>query len=110
VANGKILSKTPFEQLYIASAGHDAGISMGAGLYLYNHLLENKRAAPIYSAYTGSRFSNEQIEEYLKSRGIAYKRLSDEELFDKVSDKLIEPGVVGWFNGRAEFGPRALGG
>lgn len=110
VANGKVLSQTPFEHLYIPSAGHDAGISMGAGLYLYNHILDMPRAEPIYSAYTGSRFSNEQIETYLKERGVKYTRLSDEELYDKVTDKLLEPGVVGWFSGRAEFGPRALGG
>lgn len=109
VANGKVLSKTGFEKLYIPSAGHDAGISMGAGLYLYNQILDNPRAAPIYSAYTGSRFTNEEIETYLQGRGIKYTRMSDEELYDKVTDKLLEPGVVGWFSGRAEFGPRALG-
>ncbi|MCB0697451.1 MAG: carbamoyltransferase, partial [Chitinophagaceae bacterium] len=104
------LSSTQFEKLYIPSAGHDAGISMGAGLYLYNHILDNPRADAIYSAYTGSRFTNEQIEAYLKERGIAYTRLNDDEVYDKITDKLIEPGVVGWFSGRAEFGPRALGG
>lgn len=109
VANGKVLSKTGFEKLYIPSAGHDAGISMGAGLYLYNQILDNPRAEPIYSAYTGSRFTNEEIETYLQGRGIKYTRMSDEELYDKVTDKLLEPGVVGWFSGRAEFGPRALG-
>lgn len=110
VANGKVLSQTPFERLYIPSAGHDAGISMGAGLYLYNHILDMPRAEPIYSAYTGSRFSNEEIEAYLKERGVKYTRYSDDELYDRVTEKLLEPGVVGWFSGRAEFGPRALGG
>ena len=109
VANGKVAEATGFTAVYIPSAGHDAGISMGAALYLYNHVLSLPRAAPIYSAYTGSRFSNEEIETFLKSRNIVYKRLPDEELFDIVTNKLIEPGVVGWFNGRAEFGPRALG-
>jgi carbamoyltransferase len=110
VANGKILSSTNFEHLYIPSAGHDAGISMGAALYVYNHELKQPRGEAVYSAYTGSRFTNEDIEQFLKSRDIKYTRLSDEELYDKVTDKLIEPGVVGWFSGRAEFGPRALGG
>lgn len=109
VANGKILSHTKFEHLYIPSAGHDAGIAMGAALYVYNHELNQPRIKPIYSAYTGSKFTNEEIEEFLKSRNIKYTRLSDEALYDKVTDKLIEPGVVGWFSGRAEFGPRALG-
>ncbi|MBC7903743.1 MAG: carbamoyltransferase [Gemmatimonadaceae bacterium] len=109
VANGKIAEATGFEGVYIPSAGHDAGISMGSALYQYNHVLDQPRAKPVYSAYTGSRFSNEEIETFLKSRNIKYRRLPDDELFDVVTDKLIEPGVVGWFNGRAEFGPRALG-
>jgi carbamoyltransferase len=109
VANGKVAEATGFTGVYIPSAGHDAGISMGAALYLYNHVLEQPRVAAIYSAYTGSKFSNEEVEAFLKSRNIKYRRLNDEDLYDVVTDKLIEPGVVGWFTGRAEFGPRALG-
>jgi carbamoyltransferase len=109
VANGKIIEQTTFENLYIPSAGHDAGISMGSALYAYNHILKQKRGSAIYSAYTGSKFSNEEIEAILKAKNIAYERLSDEALYDKITAKLIEPGVVGWFSGRAEFGPRALG-
>lgn len=109
VANGKIVAATGFESVYIPSAGHDAGISMGSALYQYNHVLGQPRAKPVYSAYTGSRFSNDEIETYLQSRQITYRRLNNEELYDVVTNKLIEPGVVGWFNGRAEFGPRALG-
>lgn len=110
VANGKLTRNTPFSKVYIPSAGHDAGISMGAALYVYNHELKQPRAKPVWSAYTGSRFTNEEIERYLQSRHIEYERLDDATLFDKVSDQLINAGVVGWFNGRAEFGPRALGG
>jgi carbamoyltransferase len=110
VANGKFIGKTGFEKLYIPSAGHDAGLSMGSALYHYHQNLGMPRTAPVYSAYTGSHFSNEEIESLLKERGIAYKRLEDNILYEKVVDKLIEPGVVGWFSGRAEFGPRALGG
>lgn len=109
VANGKLTRNTGFKQIYIPSAGHDAGISMGAALYAYNHTLRQPRSAPVWSAYTGSRFSNETIEAYLQSRNIAYTRYNDDELYDKVSDQLINAGVVGWFSGRAEFGPRALG-
>jgi carbamoyltransferase len=110
VANGKIIENTAFEQLYIPSAGHDAGISMGSALYTYNHILKQPRGAAVYNAYTGSRFTNDEIEIYLQSRGIEYERLDDETLYNRITDKLIEPGVVGWFSGRAEFGPRALGG
>jgi carbamoyltransferase len=110
VANGKIVAATGFDNVYIPSAGHDAGISMGSALYLYNHMLDMPRSAPLYSAYTGSRFTNDEIETILKQEQIKYRRLDDHELFDTVTNKLIEPGVVGWFSGRAEFGPRALGG
>ena len=110
VANGKITLNTSFEHVYIPSAGHDAGISMGAALYVNNQVLKNPRQPAIWSAYTGSRFSNDEIEAYLKSRNIEYRNLPDEELYDVVSDQLINAGVVGWFSGRAEFGPRALGG
>jgi carbamoyltransferase len=109
VANGKITERTPFTNVYIPSAGHDAGTSMGSALYQFNHVLKQPRQPAIYNAYTGSKFTNDEIETFLKSKNIKYSKLPDEELFDKVTDKLIEPGVVGWFNGRAEFGPRALG-
>ena len=109
VANGKVLEKTAFKNLYIPSAGHDAGISMGSALYAYNHILKKPRGKAIYNAYTGSRFTNDEIEILLKDRGIAYVKMEDGPLFDKITDMLIQPGVVGWFNGRAEFGPRALG-
>jgi carbamoyltransferase len=109
VANGKILNNSDFENLYIPSAGHDAGIAMGSGLYVYNQVLDKPRAEPIYSAYTGSKFCNEEIEVYLKSRNIQYTRYSDADLYDRVTARLIDSGVIGWFQGRAEFGPRALG-
>jgi len=109
VANGKLTRNTPFRNVYIPSAGHDAGISMGAALYVYHQLLDRPRTEAVWSAYTGSRFSNEEIEVYLQSRNIAYQRYPDAELYQKVADRLIDAGVIGWFSGRAEFGPRALG-
>jgi carbamoyltransferase len=110
VTNGKILSNTPFKKVYIPSAGHDAGISMGAAFYANHHLLGGKRQRPIYSAYTGPSFTNDQIEAVLQANGVEYKLLTDQNIYDMVSGKLIDGGVVGWFTGRAEFGPRALGG
>jgi carbamoyltransferase len=109
VANGKITRNTSFKNIYIPSAGHDAGIAMGSALYVYNQILNNKKAEPIFTAYTGSCFSNDEIENYLQSRNIIYKKLDDEKLYAITTDCLINGGVVGWFNGRAEFGPRALG-
>ncbi len=109
VANGKITRNTPFKEVYIPSAGHDAGISMGAAMYVHHQTLSNKREPSIRSAYTGSHFSNAAIADLLKGKKIHFVQYSDEELFEIVSDSLINGGVVGWFNGRAEFGPRALG-
>ena len=109
VANGKFIGSTGFEKLYIPSAGHDAGLSMGSALYQVHQVLKQPRTAPVLSAYTGSKFSNEEIETLLKQKGIQYERLEDIALYERVVAKLIEPGVVGWFSGRAEFGPRALG-
>lgn len=110
VANGKILSNTPFTHIYIPSAGHDAGISMGAALYTQHVTEQLPRQPAIYSAYTGSRFTNEEIKALLMEKQIPFTELPDEALYDKVTGRLINGGVVGWFTGRAEFGPRALGG
>ncbi|HLX90547.1 MAG TPA: carbamoyltransferase [Puia sp.] len=109
VANGKITRKTPFRKIYIPSAGHDAGIAMGAALYVYNQILHQPKAAPIFTPYTGSRFSNEEIETILHSTGTDSEKLEDRLLFAAISECLVDGGVVGWFSGRAEFGPRALG-
>lgn len=110
VANGKFIGRTGFKNLYIPSAGHDAGLSMGSAMYYYHNDLNRPRVAPVYSAYTGSSFSNDYIESMLKERGIQYERLDDDTLYDRVVEMLMRPGVVGWFSGKAEFGPRALGG
>jgi carbamoyltransferase len=110
VANGKISRNTGFSNIYIPSAGHDAGISMGSALYVYNHLLQQPRVEPVWSAYTGCCYSNAEIETYLRSRNIDFTKYTDAELYEVVAEKLINAGVVGWFSGRAEFGPRALGG
>jgi carbamoyltransferase len=110
VANGKITRNTPFKEVYIPSAGHDAGISMGSALYVQHHTLGFPRQQAIWSAYTGSSFVNDEIEAMLQSRSISYKKVGDDELYDLVSNRLIDAGVIGWFSGKAEFGPRALGG
>lgn len=110
VANGKILNNTLFKNIYIPSAGHDAGISMGAALYTQHQLVNYERQPAIRSAYTGSRFTNSEIKKILTEKNISFKELDDEKLFDRITDCMIKGGVVGWFTGRAEFGPRALGG
>ena len=109
VANGKITRNTPFKNVYIPSAGHDAGISIGAALYV-QHQQEKLKRQPIFTACTGSKFSNEQIKNMLIEKNIGFTELVDEKLYDVVTDCLINGGVVGWMSGRSEFGPRALGG
>jgi carbamoyltransferase len=109
VANGKITRSTGFESLYVPSAGHDAGIAMGAALYVQHQILGYKPREVQWSPYTGSRFSDKDVQAFLAKKNIAYKWMPDPELFDYISEKLIAGAVVGWFNGPAEFGPRALG-
>lgn len=109
VANGKILEKTSFKNVYIPSAGHDAGTALGSALWLYNHILEQERLPAIYNAYTGAKFTNEEVEACLKSQHVEYTKYNDDELLEVVSDALVNGKVIGWFQGRAEFGPRALG-
>ncbi len=109
VANGKLVASTSFEKLFVPPAGHDAGTSIGAALYALHQVDNQPRASFRHDAYTGARFSNEQIEAYLQSRGISYQRFTDEELFPHVAEALHQGAVIGWFQGRAEFGPRALG-
>ncbi|MEZ5028746.1 MAG: carbamoyltransferase C-terminal domain-containing protein [Ferruginibacter sp.] len=110
VANGKILSNTSFKKMYIPSAGHDAGISMGAALYTQHQVLQYPRQPVIMNAYTGSRYSNHEIKKLLTGKEVTFTEMADEDLYNHVTGCLINGGVVGWFTGRAEFGPRALGG
>lgn len=110
VANGKIKLNTPFKHIYIPSAGHDAGISMGAGLFTYFKENPHGKRTHIMNAYLGSIFSNTAIKEYLKEQKMDFVEMPDDDVFETVTNELIQGGVVGWFTGRAEFGPRALGG
>jgi carbamoyltransferase len=82
---------------------------MGAAQYVYHQILSQSRVPAIYSACTGSHFTNDYIISLLNEKNIPFKQLEDEALFEYVADKIVNAGVVGWFNGRAEFGPRALG-
>ncbi|SDD38542.1 carbamoyltransferase [Algoriphagus faecimaris] len=109
VANGKLIQNTSFEELYIPSAGHDAGIAMGAAQFEFFQNQKNQRIAPLYNANLGISFSNEQIREVLIRMELEFTFLEDKELFSFVAKKISESNVVGFFDGSAEFGPRALG-
>ncbi|MAW21507.1 MAG: carbamoyltransferase [Flavobacteriales bacterium] len=109
VVNGRILENTNFKNIYIPPAGHDAGTSIGSALYLYNQILGHSRMPEISSAYFGKKSTQDEVMRILNKLGVKYSILSDDELFEKVSERLISGGVIGWFQGRAEFGSRALG-
>lgn len=109
VANGKIIKNTPFKRLYIPPAAHDAGTAIGAALFFYHQKLGNPRSPATLHGYFGSQATDNEIETLLTGKNISYRKLADEELNDLVTDKIIDGGVIGWFQGRAEFGPRALG-
>jgi len=109
VANGKILENTPFKNIYIPSAGNDAGTSIGSALYLYNHILGKDRLPETTTAYFGKKATQSEIISALDAKGVEYSVLTDDKLFEKVVSKLVNGGVIGWFQGRAEFGSRALG-
>ena len=109
VAIGKILENTSFKNIYIPSAGHDGGTCVGSALYLHNQILGKERLPEITTAYFGRKSNQDEITAVLERAEVRYTVYSDEELFEKVSNKLVEGGIIGWFQGRTEFGPRALG-
>ncbi len=110
VANYKILKQTPFEEIYIQPASGDAGCALGAALYVWHCLLNNKRKFIFSHAYWGKDYSGEQTETFLKKENINFKHFGDEnQLIDYITDAIINQKIIGWFQGRFEWGPRALG-
>jgi len=110
VANGKILKKTKFKSLFIQPAAGDGGTSVGAAVYIYFSLLNNKRNYVMTDAYLGPKFSDEYIKNFLDKNTIKYYEFKDDkELVNIVSKLIYENNVVGWLQGRMELGPRALG-
>ena len=115
VANGKLLRSGIFDDIFIQPAAGDAGGALGCAYIAWYQHLDNERIADskndfMNGAYLGPEFSNDEIKTYLDEKGYAYKKLSDEELPEKIADLINEQNVIGWFQGRMEFGPRALGG
>lgn len=114
VANGKLIDSGLFDEVFIQPAAGDAGGAVGAALAAY-HIFEGKertvvRPDAMSGSLLGSEYSDEEIEAALKAKSITYSKVESEgELTDKVSDLIISSNVIGWFQGRMEFGPRALG-
>ncbi len=110
VANYKILRNSPFDNLYIHPAPGDDGGAVGAAYWAYNHLLDQPRGPALQHAYLGSEYSDEQIQAFLDKNDIAYEKIEDdEEFFGYAAQALADGQVCGWFRGRFEWGPRALG-
>ena len=110
VYNGKILKKTPFKSIWIQPDAGDGGTSIGAACYAYNAILGNERNYIFKDAYLGPGYETRGIREFLESNKINYSEFEHEESLVKNAAKLIfENNVVGWFQGRMEWGPRALG-
>lgn len=114
VGNGRILREGPFKNIWIQPASGDAGAAIGAALDLWYRYLGNKRQSQkedsMKASLLGPEFSDEYIEMFLKKENILYKKFSDtEELLDRVSGLIAQEKVIGWFQGRMEFGSRALG-
>jgi carbamoyltransferase len=114
VANGRILREGPFRDIWIQPAAGDAGGALGCALAAWHQHFgkprrANGRSDSMKGAYLGPRFKESEVELSLKKLGAVYMRLDDKPLSEKVADVLAQEAVVGWFRGRMEFGPRALG-
>src|SRR5438874_5266358 len=114
VANGKISAHTGFENVYVHPAAGDAGLAVGAAQYIWHQVLGNPREFVMEHAYWGPGFSCEQIRAAVQSarfseNGCAVSELPEEELLKKTAAIIADGKILGWFQGRAEWGPRALG-
>jgi carbamoyltransferase len=114
VANGKLLREGPFENIWIQPAAGDAGGALGAALVGWHCYLDNPREADgkndaQQGSYLGPTFGDDNIQLFINSSNLSAKKLDEEELIKTVSKLIAEEKVIGWFDGRMEFGPRALG-
>lgn len=113
VANGRLLREGPFRNLWVQPAAGDAGGALGAALMAWYHYAEQPRTATpgdaMQGSFLGPAFPDEEIRAFLTSRNIPHVRLDYDELPERVAELLAEQQVLGWFQGRMEFGPRALG-
>ena len=109
VMNGKILLETPFKRVYVQPAAGDSGTALGVCYQIYNEVLKCERGEVMDGAYTGPQFSDEEIRAALEQSGFAFESYTDNEVTKHAAHDIAAGLVVGWFQGRMEFGPRALG-
>ena len=109
VMNGKILLNTPFKRVYVQPAAGDSGTALGVCFQIHNGVLQQPRGDIMLGAYTGPEFSNDEIKVELERAGLRFEVLNDIEVTRRAASDIAGGLVVGWFQGKMEFGPRALG-
>ena len=109
VLNGRIMKESPFKRFFVQPAAGDAGCSLGAALLIHHTLLKQPRRFVMKHAYYGPGFTAEECARALREAGLQFQTLPDEELLPQVARLLADGAIVAWFQGRMEFGPRALG-
>lgn len=109
VMNGRIFHETPFKRFYVQPAAGDAGCSLGAAMMVWHQKLGKPRGFEMKHAYYGPGFTNAECQKVLDESGLKYETLDDDVLLPRVAKLISEGAIVGWFNGRMELGPRALG-
>jgi carbamoyltransferase len=109
VMNGKILLNTPFRRVYVQPAAGDSGTALGVCYEIHNGILKGARGEVMLGAYTGPEFTDEEIRVELQKSELEFETLTDESVTKRAAQDIADGLVVGWFQGRMEFGPRALG-
>jgi carbamoyltransferase len=109
VANGRILREGPYRRLFIQPAAGDAGGALGVAAFLQHNLFEVPRREAMRHAFLGPAYERDEIRAFLRVKGTVFEELDEETLLETTAQAITEQQVVGWFQGRMEFGPRALG-
>jgi carbamoyltransferase len=109
VANGRIILEKIFDNCFFQPAATDAGGALGSALFAFNSIFNNERKYVMEHAFLGPEFDSKYIKNFLDLNKIEYERLSKEEIIKLTAEKIAKNKIIGWFQGRMEFGPRALG-
>jgi carbamoyltransferase len=109
VANGRVVKETPYKDVFIQPAAGDAGGAVGVATYIYHTVLGNERKWTWEHAYLGPEYKTDEIRSFLDENGIVYREFDEDGMLDATVQALVDQKTIGWFQGRMEFGPRALG-